>query len=242
MNTTSIKTLLRRLKAVFKHPINTEMKQIYSDFFKTHENSGTLMLHREDLYTSGAPRREFSSVMMDLVEKHAGKHILDIGCGVGVNCKELNRRGFQCVGIEAEESYIDEAKSNHSDIHLMRAENLEFPGKSFDTSLMLEVLEHLQDPGIVLPQILRITRKNLIVSVPNLSPLEICVQHNLVMHHLLETTHLNFFTKSMLERFLKKYFPFVKVGEFGQFFNLSGHKLFYHLYGIGSFDPIKGAR
>jgi hypothetical protein len=85
-----------------------------------------------------------------------------------------------------------------------------------------------------------VIRKNLILTVPNLGPMADCVEHNLVMHHCLETTHFNFFTKKMLERFLRGFFPHVVVGEFGQFFNISGKELYYHLYAVAAFDPIGG--
>jgi ubiquinone/menaquinone biosynthesis C-methylase UbiE len=214
------------------------MKQIYSDFFKAHEGNKVMMLHREDLYTPGPPHQHYSPMMLELVEKHAGHKILDIGCGHGVNCIELNNRGFHCIGIEVKEEYAREAQK-HVEAYHMRAEKLEFPDKSFDTVIMLEVLEHLEDPYAALEETVRVARKNLILSVPNLSPLEVSVEYNVIMHHFFEQTHVNFFTKSMLERFLKKYFPYVEVGEFGQFFNISGRKLYYHLSGAASFEPFK---
>jgi ubiquinone/menaquinone biosynthesis C-methylase UbiE len=198
------------------------------------------MLHRKDLYTPGPPQKHFSQKMLDLVQKNAGQKILDIGCGHGVNCIELNKRGFRCVGIEINEQYVQEAQKNIEAYH-MRAEKLDFPDKSFDTSIMLEVLEHLEDPHSALREVVRVTRKNLILSVPNIEPLETLVEFNVIMHHFFECTHLNFFTKSMLERFLRKYFPNVEVGEFGQFFNISGKRLYYHLSAIASLDSDSGS-
>jgi 2-polyprenyl-3-methyl-5-hydroxy-6-metoxy-1,4-benzoquinol methylase len=229
--------ILRQVKAIFRPPSSSGMKHVYSDFFKVHEGNQAMMLHREDLYTPGPPHQHFSSKMLELVEKHAGNKILDVGCGHGVNCIELNNRGFYCIGIEAKEEYAREAQK-HVEAYHMRAEKLEFPDKSFDTVIMLEVLEHLEGPHAALSEALRVARQNLILSVPNLSPLEVCVEYNVIMHHFFEPTHKNFFTKSMLERFLKKYFPYVQVGEFGQFFNISGRKLYYHLSGVASFEPI----
>jgi len=228
---------LRQLKAIFRPPSSSGMKKIYADFFKVHEKNQVMMLHRKDLYTPGPPHQHFSPKMLELVKKHAGHNILDVGCGHGVNCMELNNRGFHCVGIEANAVYAKEARK-HVEAYHMRAEKLEFPDKSFDTVIMLEVLEHLEDPDTALSEVVRVARKNLILSVPNLAPLEVCVEYNVIMHHFFEPTHLNFFTKAMLERLLKTYFPYVKVKEFGQFFNISGRKLYYHLAGVASFEPI----
>jgi 2-polyprenyl-3-methyl-5-hydroxy-6-metoxy-1,4-benzoquinol methylase len=233
----TIGQILRQLKAILKPSSTSGMKKIYSDFFKLHEESQELMLHRDDLYTPGPPQKHFSQKMLDLVQKHAGKRVLDIGCGHGVNCSELNKRGFQCIGIEINEQYVQEAQKYIEAYH-MQAEKLVFPDKSFDTVIMLEVLEHLENPHAALEEVVRVTRKNLILSVPNLEPLETLVEFNVIMHHFFEPTHLNFFTRSMLKRFLKTYFPFVEVGEFGQFFNISGKKLYYHLNAVASFEPI----
>jgi ubiquinone/menaquinone biosynthesis C-methylase UbiE len=228
---------LRQIKAIMRPVLPGNIKSIYSDFFKYHEERKALMLHQDDLYTSGPPHTQCSQKALDLVEKQAGKRILDIGCGHGVNCNELNKRGFECIGIEINEDYVKEAKQ-YIEAYQMKAEQLDFPDKSFDTAIMLEVLEHLEDPYKALEEVVRVTRKNLILSVPNLGPLDVCVEYNVIMHHFFETTHRNFFTQSMLERFLLNYFPYVEVGEFGQFFNISGRKLYYHLFAIASFEPI----
>ena len=114
----------------------------------------------------------------------------------------------------------------------MSAESLQFDDNSFDTVIMFEVLEHLRNPDKALSEVKRVTRNNLVLTVPNLGPIVDCVEHNVVMHHFLEATHYNFFTKTMLERFLLDFFPHVEVREFGQFFDSSGEKLFYHLSAV----------
>ena len=168
------------------------------------------------------------------MSSNAGKSILDIGCGHGVYGRELLKKGYEYTGIEANKEYAAEAGKYVNAVH-MRAEKLDFPDQSFDTVILLEVLEHLEDPYTALTEIRRVARKNLVVSVPNIGPMVDCVEHNLVMHHFMDGTHVNFFTRGMLERFLRNYFPHVEVNEFGQFFNLSGSKLYYHLAGIASF-------
>ncbi|MCP4219361.1 MAG: methyltransferase domain-containing protein [bacterium] len=217
---------------------NHVMKKIYQDFFDLHEERKSMMLHNVDLYSPGPPITVPSYEMLDLVEKYAGKTILDIGCGHAVYGKELLKKGFNYTGIEANEAYAKVAGQS-VDATLMRAESLGFKDKSFDTVMMFEVLEHLDDPYTSLEEIVRVTRKNLILTVPNISPMIECVEYNVVMHHFLESTHVNFFTGKMLERFLKQYFPYVEVTEFGRFFNLSGSKLNYHLKAIASFDKIQ---
>lgn len=227
---------LKQIVGLWKPQIirNEVMKTIYRDFFNSHEENKTFMLHREDLYEPGPPVTVPSPEILTIIETHAGKSILDIGCGHGVYGRELVKKGYEYTGIEANKDYAAEACKHVKAFH-MRAEKLDFPDKSFDTVIMLEVLEHLEDPYTALTEIKRVARQNLVVSVPNVGPMVDCVEHNLVMHHFMDGTHVNFFTAGMLERFLKNYFPHVEVNEFGQFFNLTGRKLYYHLAGIASF-------
>jgi len=229
-----IPEFLRQLKAIFRPCSSPEMKQIYTNFLREKEDSRVTMLHREDLYMPGSPNTECSPYMIDLVRKHAGHEILDIGCGTGVKSIELLKTGFHCTGIETDPSYVNKAKK-HFPAFVMNAEELDFPDKSFDTTILIEVLEHIRNPTAALSEIVRVTRKNLVLSVPNISALPFCVEHHTIMHHFFDSSHVNFFTPPMLKRFLEQFFPDVQTGEFGQFFNLSGKKLFYHIYAIASF-------
>lgn len=214
------------------------MGKIYADYFKKHEQNQVKMLHRVDFYEPGPPHDSFSPKMLEIVEKYAGKEILDIGCGAGVNCRELKKRGFSCTGIEINPEYVESAQ-RHIDARLMRAEKLDFPDRSFDTVTMLEVLEHVDDPYAALAEIVRVARGNLIVSVPNVEPIIECVRHNVVMHHFMDPTHVNFFTEGMLERFLKDYFPHVRVIPYERFFEISGRRLYYHLAAVASFKELR---
>ncbi len=49
-----------------------------------------------------------------------------------------------------------------SDVHSMP-----FPSESFDLVLMLEVFEHVGNPGVALEEVTRVSRKYLLASVPN---------------------------------------------------------------------------
>ena len=81
-------------------------------------------------------------------------------------------------------------------------------------------------------------QRGVIVTVPNLDPLPECAWYNVIMHQFFDSSHRNFFTSSMLRRFLQDRFPYVRVIPFGRFFTQSGSDLFYHLLGIGSREPL----
>lgn len=220
---------------------NPELRRLYEGFLATKEQEGLTMLHREDIYGSGPPVSSPSPLFVDLATRYAGRRVLDVGCGIGVYCRELQQRGHECVGIEFNRDYVAQARK-HIDARYMSAENLEFEDQSFDTVIMFEVLEHLKNPDRAMAEIRRVTRTNVVLTVPNLGPIVDCVEHNLIMHHFLEATHYNFFTRTLLDRFLRQFFPEVRVEEIGKFFNLSGKDLFYHLFAVASAEGASGAR
>lgn len=106
-----------------------------------------------------------------------------------------------------------------------------FRDKAFDMVLLIEVLEHVVDPGKVLAEARRVAKKRIFITVPNLELLPHLSQFNVIMHHFLEPTH--FFTKKMLEALLSQYFRKFEVDRFGRFFPfLESPELYYHLRAI----------
>jgi 2-polyprenyl-3-methyl-5-hydroxy-6-metoxy-1,4-benzoquinol methylase len=92
--------------------------------------------------------------------------ILDMGCGEGVFVEEISSLGFKNVsGIDL----------NYSSKLIIKGDILktQFPDKSFDTILFLDVIEHLsfQEQEIALKEIKRILKDEgkIIISIPNLA-------------------------------------------------------------------------
>lgn len=53
---------------------------------------------------------------------------------------------------------------------------LPYKNDSFDSVVMLDVLEHLYDPSVLLEEAIRVSRKNIIIGVPNFSSLPARIQ------------------------------------------------------------------
>jgi len=191
--------------------------------------------HRENIYGSGPPADVVSEEMLDFVIENAGRTILDVGCGIGAYIKRLEEKEFECVGIENNLEYVRIAKERGLDVRKMDARKLAFADRSFDTVIMIEVLEHVLEVDKVLSEVKRVTRKNFIVSVPNIGVLPYMAKYNVAPWHILEATHVNFFTKKILENTLRKYFRKVLVEEYGRFaLWIEEKELFYHLRAIAT--------
>lgn len=95
--------------------------------------------------------------------------VLDLGCGDGDYAKRLKDLGFEVIAGDidiARFRYKNEIEFKHCDI----TKEMPFTDKTFDYVLLMEVVEHLRNPYIVLSEINRIIKDGgyLIASTPNI--------------------------------------------------------------------------
>jgi SAM-dependent methyltransferase len=95
--------------------------------------------------------------------------VLDLGCGDGDYAKRLKDLGFNVIAGDidiARFRYKNEIEFKRCDI----TKEMPFPADSFDYVLLMEVVEHLRNPYLVLPEINRIIKNNgiLVLSTPNI--------------------------------------------------------------------------
>lgn len=154
----------------------------------------------------------YSKSLLNFCSERAGKRILDFGCATGDYCLGLGRLGFECVGVDINAKYIKIAREKGVEAFVVKG-HLPFDDNSFDTVIMFELLEHVQDPGKILEEAKRVARKNILITVPNCGSLEILRSYGLIYDHFLEMDHNNFFTKKDLENLLARNFKKFKVEE-----------------------------
>lgn len=95
--------------------------------------------------------------------------ILDLGCGDGDYGRRLKDLGFDVVAGDidlARFKYKNEIEFKHCDI----TKGMPFSDNYFDYVLLIEVVEHLRNPYVVMPEINRIIEPNgsLVMSTPNI--------------------------------------------------------------------------
>lgn len=100
-----------------------------------------------------------------------GKMILSVGCGTAVELQLLKDRGFIGVGLDPERSFLLEGKKKGTAHDFVQAigENIPLRADCLDLVLLLEVLEHVINPEVVLDEISRVLKPNgiLFLTVPN---------------------------------------------------------------------------
>jgi ubiquinone/menaquinone biosynthesis C-methylase UbiE len=113
----------------------------------------------------------FFNVLLGFLKGIDIDSILDVGCGEGFTLGKLKEHGIgkKHTGIDAAKDAIVLGKKENPNLNLSIGDiyNLKFKDKSFDLVISTEVLEHLADPKKALRELKRISKKYVLLSVPN---------------------------------------------------------------------------
>ncbi len=177
--------------------------------------------HRENIYGSGPPSKIISDEILDLVEPFIqyNDRVLDFGCGRGNLVQHLRKKGCDAYGIEIDSQIMREAllPEIRDKITLYQGDlPLPYADGEFDCVTAIEVIEHVQDYLSVLKEINRVSRKKFIMTVPDITAIPRCFPQSVVPWHLLEGTHVNFFTEKSLKNTLSPLWAkmmFLKIGH-----------------------------
>ena len=154
--------------------------------------------HRENIYGCGPPNPFRKPEALELA-KELSDPILDFGCGSGALVQELQRAGLKAQGLELESPTIRESfeRADRSSITLYDGRlPSPFPSGSFKSVFCSEVLEHIPDFESAIRDIARLATEKVMFTVPDASAIPTGFRHALVPWHLLEGTHVNFFTQT----------------------------------------------
>jgi ubiquinone/menaquinone biosynthesis C-methylase UbiE len=95
---------------------------------------------------------------------YKGRHLLEIGCGVGIDLVEFAKQGSHVTGIDVAECAIELAKKNfafhdaYGDLRVMNGEDLEFETNSFDAVYAHGVLQYTADARRMIGEIHRVLK------------------------------------------------------------------------------------
>ncbi len=113
----------------------------------------------------------FEKTLAGEIKKLNINSILDAGCGEGFTLEYLRVRniGKTYEGIDFLKKAVEIGNKVHPKIKLKQASIYKLPYKdnSFDLVLSTEVLEHLEKPEKALLEIFRVSKKYVVLSVPN---------------------------------------------------------------------------
>ena len=136
-------------------------------------------------------------------------NILDAGCGEGFVVRALRRclPHTDITGLDLSEEAIQFARENVADAHFMVGDinHMPFCDNYFDVVLCSEVLEHLEDPVAAIMELLRVSKKSLIITVPH-EPW-FCLGNFLVLKNVKRlgnpVDHINHWTYRSFQKYMK---------------------------------------
>ena len=113
----------------------------------------------------------FNNTLIKAITPLHVKNVLDAGCGEGFSLYKLSEYniGEKLEGIDYSKEAISIGKKLFPNLSLKQGSIYNLPCKdnTFDLVLSTEVLEHLENPKKALQEILRVSKKYILVSVPN---------------------------------------------------------------------------
>jgi SAM-dependent methyltransferase len=140
---------------------------------------------------------------LKFITKYAGHTILDVGCARGDYVTFFNKRGHQAFGVDLL-TYQQWQQVRPQFFIQGDVPRLPFSNQSFDTLLAFEILEHIPEPDLALQEFFRVSRRNLIISVPDCAMNEDLLRAGLVYSHWLDQSHCNFFDQESLKIILEE--------------------------------------
>ena len=111
----------------------------------------------------GVYSMQLSPQLADFADVHAGRRVVDVGCGPGALTSELVARlgPSNVTAVDPSESFVGAIPERFPgiDVHHASAENLPFPDAAFDAALAQLVVHFMSDPVAGLREMRRVTRE-----------------------------------------------------------------------------------
>lgn len=183
----------------------------------THLHSHPVVSGRGEIYAYGPPNRVVSQEVLHLARQLPAP-VLDYGCGAGALVAALRGEGVEAYGLELDEERIRQNLLPEAAPFVTLYEGAlpaPFPDARFASVVCSEVLEHIPDPYAAVAEMARLASAMLMVTVPDMSGIARGYPHGVVPWHLLESTHVNFFTQPSLQAVLAPHAVRVEMSRIG---------------------------
>jgi 2-polyprenyl-3-methyl-5-hydroxy-6-metoxy-1,4-benzoquinol methylase len=200
----------------------------------------TVAIQREEnIFVTGPSQSEPSPELAAFLRRYLGpppQRILDVGCGIGSYGRGLLADGYDWIGAEIDAKDCAELARLDLPHRHVDGRELPFAPASFDAAICLEVLEHVAEPIPFLTEIKRVAPRKLILSVPNCELLAYLWPYLATPWHMLESTHVNYFTRWSLGALLRQFYPTVELRFFSPspLRTVESTPLYYNLLAIAT--------
>lgn len=143
-----------------------------------------------------------SPFKMQKVIDLSGNSVLDVGCRDGTYVAFCQALGKHAVGLD-----LAPSPPPGSDLPLVHADAqfLPFADRSFDTVLMFDLLEHISDEELALQEAARVSRRNILLSLPKQDDCRTFNPWNgLTYRHYTDPEHQRYYTPVYIQSLTKR--------------------------------------
>lgn len=135
--------------------------------------------------------------------------VLDVGCGEGFTLDRLQKEriGKSYEGLEYSEEAIGLGKELYPKLHIRQGDIYQLPyeNNSFDLVICTEVLEHLENPRKALKELVRVSNRFVLLSVPNepFFTMQRIARFQNILHFGAHPEHIQHWTAPAFLKFVK---------------------------------------
>jgi SAM-dependent methyltransferase len=196
------------------YKIPADVSKGVAQFYTEEEYTGDYAaLHDDEDQEAAAV--EFTEVLQRVLERLGPQRgrLLDVGCAAGQFMEIAKSAGFTVSGIEINPAAAETARQRTGcQVFIIDLDNEVIPEVGYDVIVMLDLIEHVQDPLALLQRARRALAKNgrLVVFTPNHGGLIVKVARALdklsggrlrgPIDHIFDCVHVTFFTVPSLRK------------------------------------------
>lgn len=116
-----------------------------------------------------------NSYLYPKINRNLKGSVLDIGCGIG----DFLKFRKNTVGIDINESCVAYCKSQGLNAVSFENEKIDFRDSCFDGAVLDNVLEHIEEPGMLLSEVRRVLKNDgiFIIGVPGIKGFQLDPDH-----------------------------------------------------------------
>lgn len=205
------------------------------------EEKAIALGHPSYVWRRGQDRR------LNLIREYVpleGRRILDVGCGVGMYVEKFRRFSSDVYGVDIDPEKVEATSRRLPNISLAPAEDLPFKDRSFDVTMLHEVIEHVVDDRRAIREAVRCTDLggHVVIYAPNrLYPFETHGFYFRGRYHFRLLPMVNYLPDLLRDRFC----PHVRVytaGDLRQLFDGLPVRFVTFTHILPGFDNIRARR
>lgn len=183
-------------------PAPGDLGVIYPANYYTLSGTGSLVARAQRVW-EGRKVDVYRSVLGD-----GKRRILDVGCGDGRFLQVLRDFGppeWELVGVDFDPAAVERCKQKGFEAHASRVEDLAGADGTYDAVVMLQLIEHVEDPVRIARRVLSLLRPGgvFVIETPNLAGWDYHLFRRRWWGHYHFPRHFHLFSGASLKRMLE---------------------------------------